>query len=184
MEKKYFVKYIPVGGEIKKVEVGTILKIHLAMGTEYIVTSVEGDKYTCDLREGLNNDDTKYGGFGSIKGLKDDEIVGKVKLFLCSRDIQEGDRVRVEWNDGKTTEEIVAKFNYWIEGEPVYKVIGEVSPNAIWVKEGMEFEEDQVQVHVDEYNIFTLKGWFTYHLYKNHVPSFLQFKCFTCGTFH
>lgn len=66
----------------------------------------------------------------------------KVKLLLCSRDITLDDCV--------------------------IKVIGEISPDAIWVKEGDEFEEDEV--NIIQLPISKL----------NHV----EIKCPTCGRFH
>lgn len=59
----------------------------------------------------------------------------KVKLFLCSRDIQVGDTFQsfsgmceLQW-DGK----------FQLHPED-YKIIGEISPAATWVKEGDEFD--------------------------------------------
>lgn len=58
-----------------------------------------------------------------------DHICKKVKLFLCSGDIKPEDfasresRVHVSFNNP----------------EPPFKIIGEISPDARWVKEGDEF---------------------------------------------
>lgn len=88
------------------------------------------------------------------------ESCTKLKLFLCSRDIQVGDRVETI----RDTKGIVALINdkgvfvkiddfdyssyvdkhHHYKKESVYKVIGEISPEATWVTEGMEFEEDEI----------------------------------------
>ncbi len=69
----------------------------------------------------------------------------EVKLFLCSRDIQVGDIVKLKTFDGYVdfpVENEGAKQATIHNGS--VKVIGEVSPDATWVKEGMEFEEENV----------------------------------------
>ena len=104
-------------------------------------------------------------------------------LFLCSRDIQVGDKVKYQYHfegqaryaDGivksiPEKHEDYVTYHLDIEGVDTpslgigtFKVIGEVSPNAIWVKEGMEFEEEDV-------DIFSIL--------------YIKFKCPTCNTFH
>ena len=72
----------------------------------------------------------------------------KLKLFLCSRDIKLGDVYYTDdpnW-DNKT---LLRHTNVDIEqGTPKmelsYKVIGEISPDATWVKEGDEFDNDEL----------------------------------------
>jgi hypothetical protein len=71
----------------------------------------------------------------------------KVKLFVCSRDIQIDDKVYHDTiipNEGfiwtKSHQDKMRKDN-------VFKVIGEVSKGAIWVKEGDEFDEGQMQIN-------------------------------------
>lgn len=105
--KKYFTKYLPVEGEIKN-----------------------GDKYVTE--DGILRDttyQTEDGRGGTIDRTHDK----KVKLFLCSRDIQVGDKV-IDSIDGKEYE---VKSGF-LPPEMV-KVIGEISPEAKWVKEGDEF---------------------------------------------
>jgi len=69
---------------------------------------------------------------------------GPYNLFLCSRDIQAGDEVQSKLGtlDGKVEHkfqlEEALKEDVW------FKVIGEISPEAIWVKEGDEFDEDEI----------------------------------------
>lgn len=137
--KPYFARYLPVEGEIKdkalvldkdRNKIGHITYPDNADGI-YEVEYLDGTSGGCDHFE-------------------------LVKLFLCSRDIQVGDRI---WNQhsgyGKVMEideenqylgvkydiedwECEEDFKYIIE------VIGEISPEAIWVKEGDEFDESQI----------------------------------------
>lgn len=116
---KYFAIRLPVEGEIK-----------------------EGEKYF-------------HPTMGLIVCGKNSTKNGKLaKLFLCSRDIQIGDKVlstKHEYKEPKLVIEdnedlkaevpcihksIIDKYNF--------KVIGEISPEATWVKEGDEFEENDV----------------------------------------
>jgi hypothetical protein len=69
-------------------------------------------------------------------------------MFLCSRDIQVGDKVQCfvegEWKycDLFHPEEV----EEW-EKEGAFKVIGEISPDALsYVREGQEFEEGDIQL--------------------------------------
>lgn len=65
----------------------------------------------------------------------------EVQLFLCSRDIQEGDNY--QWQDGDGN--IGHGIKITIVSPDAYKVIGPISPEATWVKEGDEFEEDRIK---------------------------------------
>lgn len=111
MSKPYFAKYIPVEGEIKDGD----LYINPKMKNRIILPRAYG------------NDDSSYVGFQ------------KVKLFLCSRDInwtedlKESGKVHIH-HDGS---------------EPPFKVVGKVSPEATWVKEGDEFEEHHVRKYIE-----------------------------------
>lgn len=186
---KYFTKYLPVEGEIK--EGDTALNNH---GNPFTVTIAYSKEQVLALN---NNPHFK-----------------KVKLFLCSRDIQLGDIVfnkyysEYQWPAGKilnTNSEVMdagmlsggepdhtTDYKYpegeWEYHHQTYKVIGEVSPNAIWVKEGMEFENEELIVHVDEYNRFTIPVWLAHLRFvggkDKEKPYTIQFKCFTCNTFH
>jgi len=115
--KKYFAKYLPVEGEIRK---GLLVRNNL-----------DGLIGEC-MRE------------PSKEEIRDKEY-SLVKLFLCSRDIQVGDKCKFVSEDGRV-------FNSLLEGEDNinfvdrFKVIGEISPNATWVKEGDEFDENQLQI--------------------------------------
>lgn len=85
----------------------------------------------------------------------------RVKLFLCSRDIQIGQRVwdsqtserynKVEYEestswacDSHSVDSSVGNVVYTVPKERAIIVIGEISPEARWVKEGDEFDEEEV----------------------------------------
>jgi hypothetical protein len=101
------------------------------------------------------------------------------KLFLCSRDIQVGDEFIipedcvVDWdlrvnNKGICTSISMGNkmFHYkapcslggivhsgvHADSKP-YKVIGEISPDATWVKEGDEFEEHEIKQESLTFNL-------------------------------
>lgn len=90
-----------------------------------------------------------------------DIYVGNIKLFLCSRDIKVQDRViffQTKNNDSFGT--IVEIFNSSYDvylGNKIsiinipkngcFKVIGEISKNAIWVKEGDEFDKEELEAN-------------------------------------
>lgn len=125
--KPYFAKYLPIEGEIRKDSV-------VLYGPNNNHFSVEE----------VDNDIVILIG-GGICSLKD---CIRVKLFLCSRDIQVGDKVKIDGTYEEITipsymDEkgifIMAKNKAWL------KVIGEVSPEATWVKEGDEFDEEQIR---------------------------------------
>lgn len=153
--KKFFAIYLPVKGEIK--EGDWFQDEH---GNFYIcVKHINGRMYGSGYAEAVNKKKAKL-----------------AKLFLCSRDIQVGDeifcpamqRANEKVPDAginpyftiNTEEERQSAF-----GTKSIKVIGEISPEAIWVKEGDEFDEEQVQWRVYKSgNIILGKlddSWFT-----------------------
>lgn len=172
---KYFTKYLPVPGEIKE-------------GDTFVCATPHGDKYTASsIKNGY-----VYTSPLSFRFRVRDCIV--LKQFLCSKDIQIGDKLKecLEDNVERTVDhfETVLPMGIYVftDSEFVhiaqaFKVIGEVSPAAIWVKEGMEFEEDDIEQG---------GGWILYwnkHLTywsksKDIDHTFLKLKCPTCNTFH
>lgn len=117
--KQYFAKYLPVEGEIK-----------------------EGDYYSSATGIYKHTGGKNYVILSTYK---------KVKLFLCSRDIKVGDKVfcfDVHLNNPlHPPERYIDPWRIRTEGDTCnacIKVIGEISPNAIWVKEGDEFEERDI----------------------------------------
>ncbi len=107
----------------------------------------------------------------------------KVKLFLCSRDMQVGDKMCQSDGSGNET-----CFDSQIDKKAGFmKVIGEISPAAIWVKEGDEFKEDQIQkciLYNDDKPVLPV------HWAQSLIQDYCEFrvayqiKCPTCSTFH
>jgi hypothetical protein len=132
INKPYFTKYFLVEGEIK-----------------------EGDRYVFDgkVRTAISID-RRYKPHGILKNEFNQTLdlpQQKVKLFLCSRDIQVGDKVWYENMEQTvlTIDNGLVHLSTGIKaklGKP-YKIIGEISPDALsYVKEGDEFDEEQVNI--------------------------------------
>ena len=159
---KYFTKYLPLEGEIN-LEDSYLLRVD---------SSIQKGDFI------LKND-------GSTRSKLDMLCKGsilKVKLFLCSRDIQVGDKIwHTSLKEQDICEDIVeeaihiksdreghySSMNQW------FKVLGEISSGAIWVKEGDEFEEDQIRI--------------TSARFSHSDPrrgDIVHTKCPTCNTFH
>jgi len=159
MNKIFFAKYLPIEGEIKKDD------------------------------NALNPSNKKVVRVNAacLKNLVTPEWK-KVKLFLCSRDIQASDKVSAT---GRVFQEL-NKEDYDTEiiksGEHgFFKIIGEISKNAIWVTEGMEFDEGELSKVL----------YYTDREPENHVPidvcpiegytlskTVFRIKCPTCKTYH
>lgn len=67
----------------------------------------------------------------------------KVELFLCTKDIKEGDKIRLGSNGN--THSIADKHNYF-KNLGAFKVIGKISKDATWVKEGDEFDKSEIKI--------------------------------------
>ncbi len=172
MENKYFAKYLPVEGEIKEEDYVEIDKFELVDGKLqkvgrwvlpmlFFLTPQFGT-------EPLSLEDT-------VKNLKEGANCKKVKLFLCSKDIQVGDKdVYVEpqavenYQKGLRFEVVnlellekdylIADIKYLANPtkpssvghvrewpcDAIWKVIGEISSKATWIKEGDGFDEYQI----------------------------------------
>lgn len=156
--KRYFAKYLPVEGEIK-------------MGDKIIHGNVQ-------LKEGWNwgyhdiNNEEDVAHFTKIKELMENskhpfpkQVMTKiVKLFLCSRDIQVGDVVHYPGFDlpfkvcnKESDEDIQWGFLKDVK-EKHFKIIGEISPEAIWVKEGDEFDEDDFSIEFLRFECYNYNG--------------------------
>lgn len=143
--KKYFSKYLPVLGEIKEgdifeVEKGTYSKLISMINNTCKCLCIHGFKvgqeYTCHA---VN-------------------LQKKFKLFLCSRDIQIGDKVQRYFKDKLCNPTEVLDMqgdkikmdggsftSIWDDKSLFFKVIGEISREATWIKEGDEFDEDEIK---------------------------------------
>lgn len=161
---KYFAKYLPVEGEIKE---GDMFSVNGFVGP----TILKADK-DIPITAGV--------------GIK------KVKLFLCSRDIQVGDtvidQVGRKWENMEECFVITSRgWNELHPKQPCYKVIGEISQEATWVKEGDEFDGYEVWWWWQGHFFFKIKeedeSFYTKAKSKG-VEERIKVKCPTCKTFH
>lgn len=138
---KYFVKYIPVEEIVKAGDM--VLKP--PVNAEY------PDSYIEEVDD-LELETISKGRLALYK---------KVKLYICSRDIEAGDTI---WNDAvdmKCGTAVLIKngicyYSYLhaddnseqeddLPIDQLYKLIAEISKAAIWVSEGDEFTDDDIQ---------------------------------------
>lgn len=163
--KPYFAKLIVVEGEIKE-------------GDSLFITTLKDYKDNTEHRAFIQEASTTL-----LENISNSKVMNpqKVKLFLCSRDIQVGDKVTYKSHAGNwfkgtvavTTNSYTAMeedrdpdstdgFYMTYETKDVYKIIGEISPKATWVKEGHEFDDSEVAIMMDEwvpYNCIPEDTW-------------------------
>lgn len=174
--KKYFTKYLPVGEEIDPYDIKIDERFFdHSISENKIGTRMAGGWFTVDDDQGKCNFPLS-------------EKVQRVKLFLCSRDIQDTDiGTKIHGiREGGWGSYHEGTFVRRFEKNPYYvfvkeengdeymlcrywKKIGEVSPNAIWIKEGKEFEEKDFAIQDSWGRVY---------------PDGIEFKCFNCNTFH
>lgn len=124
--KLYFTKYLPVEGDPKE---GDMVIYKVIGWTENYEDAVKAATYG-------------------------DPLPIKVKLFLCSRDIQIGDFATERLTTGEYEDfEIHTEndiFPDMIEKGTQFKKIGEISPEAAkFVREGQEFDEEELYYLLD-----------------------------------
>lgn len=147
---KYFAKYLPVE---EKPNIGDKI-LHDKLGI-LMCSYIDGIFHTFKDHTGKewNLDYNKY---------------PTVKLFLCSRDIsweegddrhilvtsdknlwgeiEDGSIVPIEVSHGYDNDTIVPLIDgNQAEKDTIFKVIGEISPEATWVKEGDEFDDSDCE---------------------------------------
>lgn len=162
--KQYFAKYLPIEGEI---EVGDYINI------------LEGRIHK------LSQNEVPF------------PFSKKHKLFLCSRDIQVGDKnIQFIHSHGEieVIEEVISQQQLTfiknlstIPGNKAFKVIGEISPDATWVKEGDEFDEKQVmwQARDNDGQIECYEDWGIRKVLRDNYGYYVvAIKCSNCKTFH
>ncbi len=157
--KKYFAKYLPVEGNING---GEYYKSKKYPHLEAKVVTANWSKQILDFYD-----------------------VQKVKLFLCSKDIQIGDKVVQDKEKSFNPNSLAIIDKEHLEMHKMYghfKVIGEISPEATWVKEGDKFGILEVKI-VGE------NSWGERHsigLYKkrDNPKVYCEIKCPTCKHFH
>lgn len=178
--KDYFAKYLPVEGEIKE---GVYYKSKKYPHLKAKVATANWSKQILDFYD-----------------------VQKVKLFLCSRDIQVGDKVFIIGHTLQEPLKIISIKNgmvsfdttyYIILDQPVqdcFKVIGEISPDATWVKEGDTFDEGEItfiyinkhfpdeQAEFDNSSEFLANEY--YHRNRDKFKMIVKVKCSQCNTYH
>ena len=178
--KKYFCKFLPVEGEIKS-QIWQWYNNATNTGWELI---------SCSDMDAI-----------IAHGLQPTPKFRRVKLFLCSRDIHLDDKF-ISQSSGKehTCHSIQERNFYWknVESETGYscddgfKIIGEVSPEAIFVKEGDEFDEEDL---LFDYNHIKFRGkdfrngriipedrWEKGE--KEKYKLIIEINCPTCKNFH
>lgn len=160
MNKSYFAKYLPVeGSKPSQIPVGKNVPVMKNNKLQFM--QIE----TADKMHKFMQFD------GYRKG-----IYLPAKLFLCSRDINFGDEVfgsdtpniKFIWDEwGKKGAELANSLHLYM------KVIGEISPEAIWVKDGDEFDENEIIMY--------------YPKKYNKTPfdnGIIKIKCSQCNKFH
>ena len=158
MAKVYFCKYLPTSGEIRE-------------GDFYFQTYQAGQIGRANKEDYLN---------ATYKELQ------KVKPFLCSREIGVGDKL-TGWSNRTThiaVEEDIELFKECGIHSHVFKVIGEISPHAMWVREGDEFTEEEVKIWKTPRKI--AGGLLTGkpRTITEGSVSYIEIKCSQCQQFH
>ncbi len=162
--RKYFTKYLPVEGEIFQ------NNQFLFKGNLYKAGQIDQDRI-----EDFNHDKTF-----PLSQCK------KVKLFLCTSEIKVGDsyfwsqnlseiRIAKSIENGfvSTGQEATSMHTPVTNGN--FKVLGEVSPEAVWVTDRMEFNEHEVRLMNDlSHSLGNPPKAITYY----------RILCPTCKTFH
>ena len=169
MGKKYFAKYLPVEGEIKE-------------GDYWIGDGISIPKQATRLEEKASEAVQKAFGIKYRKDFLKLKNAKKVNLFLCSRDIKHGDK----YHDYAGAPVFTHDEDDPMLDKDCFKIIGEISPNATWVKEGDEFDEEDIfMTYVDDAGTVwknTEVGALTG--YTGEFTPRCMLKCSTCKTFH
>lgn len=174
--KTFFVKYLPVQDEVI---IDNLEKNQLLVGFHH------RDKY--DERFYFSRKASE----ASVYSDRGFEFTPKqiLKLFLCSKDLNIGDEFYN--NLGVKTDHLFDQED--IEGH--FKVIGEISPDAIWLKEGDELNEDDWTIF---WTYFDEEGGLyecnpkilsyeekEFKLQYGYKPDYIiRVKCDKCNTFH
>lgn len=79
-------------------------------------------------------------------GLKPEPRFRKLKLFLCSRDINLHEKCYLQETVNGELQEVVPNQIHAELRKKCFVKIGEISPEATWVKEGDEFEEGDYRI--------------------------------------
>lgn len=173
--KKYFSKYLPVGGDIKEGD--------WCIAKQTVLSNNHSKHYIRETYADL----VQYSKARvETSGRYDTIEFQKVKFFLCSRDIQGGDEVshcksgEVAIVGGLSDNDVILKDHHWPHSnkEDWYKIIGEISPEAVWVEEAMQFDEQQWRPYNKEFDIVLDKKYA-----GDKEVSYIQILG-SCGHFH
>jgi len=161
---KYFAKYIPVEGEIKEND---------------LVINIDSDSRPFP-----------YAG-------EHPQYFKKVELSLCSRDIQVGDenvRVGLDGYQPKITKGDIEAIKFFREAAPdhpdndYFKVVGKISPEATWVREGDEFWESEIKLEkhliMKDGSVFFSSSSEKEQSFRCKYADIVHIQCPTCKTFH
>jgi len=124
MEKLYFAKFLPVEGTVGKDDWFLDGSVYFK-AFAYNFKDSEGNQVLNIPNEPMEN-------------------FTKVELFICSKEINEGDEVL----DPETGDKFKIKSWEKHANEHYLKIIGKLSPDAIWVRNGDEFNEEELQMIV------------------------------------
>jgi len=121
------------------------------------------------------------------------------RRYVCSRDIQVGDTFWANESFRKCSDKKEGDYPYKDETDQWhskhwFRVVGEISPAATWVKEGNEFDSSQIEMgggYIIFYDV-TGRMWTKITPDEQEVSkaewpkdcNYIKFKCPTCGTFH
>lgn len=148
-QKQYFTKYLPVEEEIKE--------------GDWILDS-NNYVYKCTRIDNTYLNCSGYNGIVRIFKCK------KAKLFLCSKDIQIGDKVTFpETLKERIVDETIKSLDTY-KLQEYFKVIGEISEGATWVKEKDEFTEEEIMKF--------------HHIWGNNDDFIYLIRCSQCKSFH
>ena len=181
MNKPYFIKWLTVEGEIK-----------------------EGDHYSFEGRINL----CKGSILPELEKLYDRKMVEyqKVKLFLCSRKIEVGDKflnprhglfgwkehvcTNIEMGSGENyyPKEMLLWYkedgiDYWLKLDKCYKIIGELPEDTIG-KDGNELEEDEWRFYSPDIKAVLDKASMLKPPYLLRSQYIIQLQCSCCKEFH
>lgn len=164
--KKYFTKYLPVDGEP---ELGKMCFVNgkLDMYTEW------------HWREWINYDTFD----------KAHQPIKAARLFLCSKDIQAGDKP-IYMPSGKyhTVTGITQPMldDNEVEKLGLYKALGKISLEAVWLSEDVVITEDEVKFQTSEYPPFEGDVDCTEEEFTKSEAPFKKIKilCPICKTYH
>lgn len=129
----YFAKYLPIEGEMKKGDKFVRSKDDICTFIKWLPEeSSEAYPKVSLIQNSWAEEEGVHKYFG--------QNIKPHKLFLCSKDIQVGHNVWFEGQEYKNASRAL------VESAPLdtFKVIGEISSMATWVKEGDKFNESQL----------------------------------------